>query len=58
MLVKAEPAVLAAAFAAVLNVLVLLVFGRELEKEEEAAIVTVITIVAGFFIRSKVTPVG
>ena len=55
---KAEPAVLAAAFAAVLNVIALLVLDRELDQEETAAVIAVVTILAGFFIRSKVTPVG
>lgn len=47
-----------AAIAAVISVIVLLVFGRELEKEEEAAIVAVVTLLAGLFVRSKVTPVA
>lgn len=55
---RAEPAVLAAAFAAVINVIALLVLDRELNQEETAAVVTVVTVAAGFFIRSKVTPVG
>lgn len=55
---RAEPAVLGAALAAVINVLVLLVFNEGLSKDQETAIVTVVTLVAGFFIRSKVTPAG
>lgn len=53
---KAEPAVIGTAVAAVISVVVLLVFGRELEKEEEAAIVGVVTLIAGLFIRSQVSP--
>lgn len=55
---KAEPAMIGAALAAVLSVIVLLVFGRELSKEEEAAIVAVVTLIMGLFVRSKVTPTG
>jgi hypothetical protein len=54
---KAEPAVIGAAVAAIINLIVLLVFKHELGTEEKAAIVTVVTLVAGVFIRSQVTPV-
>lgn len=52
-----EPAVIAGVIAAVINAVVLLVFGHELDKEQEAAIVGVVTAVAGLYIRSQVTPV-
>lgn len=55
---RAEPAVVGAAVAAVINLFVLLVFNEHLDKDQETAIVTVVTLVAGLFIRSKVTPVA
>ena len=54
---KAEPAVIAGVVAAVINVVALLVFGEELTIEQEAAIVGVVTTIAGVYIRSQVTPV-
>lgn len=54
---RAEPAVIGAAVAAVINAIVLLVFKQELGTEEKTAIVTVVTLVAGLFIRQQVTPV-
>lgn len=53
-----EPAAIGAAVAAVVSLIVLLVFGHELSKQEEAAIVTVVIAVAGLWTRSKVQPVG
>lgn len=53
---KTEPAVIGAAAAAILNVVVLLVLKRELSLEEQAAIVTLVTVLAGFFVRSQVSP--
>lgn len=53
---KAEPAAIGAAVAAIVNVVVLLVLKKELSIEEQTAIVTVVTLVAGLFIRSQVTP--
>lgn len=55
---RAEPAMIGAAIAAVLSVITLLVFGHELTKEEEAAIVAVVTLIMGLFVRAKVSPVG
>jgi hypothetical protein len=54
---RAEPAAIGAAVAAIINVVVLLVLKQELNLEEQAAIVTVVTLIAGLFIRSQVTPV-
>jgi hypothetical protein len=54
---KTEPAVVGAAIAAVLNAIVLLVFKTELGTEEKAAILTVVNLAAGLFIRANVTPV-
>ena len=53
-----EPAVLGAAFAALVNALAIFVFGEDLSEEQTGAIVVTITVLAGFFIRSKVTPVA
>lgn len=52
-----EPAVIGAAVAAVINVLVLLVFKHELDPGVQAAIVAAVTAIAGVFIRQQVTPV-
>jgi hypothetical protein len=53
-----EPAVIGTALAAVINLIVLLVFDHELSEEQTVAIVSVVTIAAGLFVRSKVTPTG
>ena len=53
---KAEPAAIGAVVAAVLNAVVLLVLKKELSIEEQTAIVTVVTVIAGLFIRQNVTP--
>ncbi len=53
-----EPAVIGAAVAAIISALVLIVFGRKLEAEEEAAIVSVVVLIAGLFVRGRVSPVG
>jgi hypothetical protein len=42
----------------VINLIVLLVFDHELSEEQTVAIVSVVTIAAGLFVRSKVTPTG
>lgn len=55
---KAEPAVIGAAVAALINAIVLIVLKQELSVDERTAIVTVVTIIAGLFVRSKVTPVA
>jgi hypothetical protein len=55
---KTEPAVLAAAVAAIINALVLLVFNEELDQTVQGAIVVVVTAIAGLVIRSQVTPVN
>jgi hypothetical protein len=55
--VTREPAVIGTAIAAVISAIVLLVFGTELSREVEAAIVTVVTLLAGLFVRQQVTPV-
>jgi hypothetical protein len=54
---RAEPAAIGAAVAAIINAVVLIVLKQELSLEEQAAIVTVVTLIAGLFIRSQVTPV-
>lgn len=53
---KTEPAAIGAVSAAVVNLVVLLVLKKELSLEEQAAIVSVVTVIAGLFIRSQVTP--
>jgi hypothetical protein len=55
---KNEPAVLGAAFAALINGVVLILLKHELSPEARDAIVLVVTTGAGFFIRSKVSPVA
>ena len=54
---KTEPAAIGAALAAIINVVVLLVLKKELSLEEQSAIVAVVTIIAGLFVRANVTPV-
>lgn len=53
---KTEPAVIGAAVAAIVNLVVLLVLKHELSLEERGAIVTVVTVIAGVYVRSQVTP--
>lgn len=53
-----EPAAVAAIAVAVINAVVLIVLKRDLSIEEQTAIATVTVLVAGFFTRSKVTPVA
>jgi hypothetical protein len=53
-----EPAAIGGVVAAILNLIVLLVLDQELSIEEQAAIVGAVTLVAGLFIRSRVTPVA
>lgn len=55
---KAEPAVIGAVVAAAINAVVLVLLKHDLSPDEKAAIVTVVTLLAGVFIRSKVTPVA
>lgn len=55
---KKEPAAIGAAFAAAIDVVVLLVLKHELSTEEKTAIITVTTLLAGLFVRSQVTPTG
>lgn len=55
---RAEPAAIGAAVAAAINLIVLLVLKHELSLEEQAAIVSIVTLIAGLFIRSRVTPVA
>jgi hypothetical protein len=52
----AEPAVIGAAVAAIINLAVLLWLGEELTAEQQGAIITVVTVIAGLFVRSQVTP--
>lgn len=54
----AEPAAVGAIVAAALNAVVILVLKHDLSPEEKTAIVTAVTLIAGLFIRSKVTPVA
>ena len=53
-----EPVAIVAAIATVINAIVLLVFKQELSLDEQAAIVSVVTLIAGFIARSRVTPVS
>jgi hypothetical protein len=54
----AEPAVIGAAVAALINALVLLLLKQELSIEERTAIVTVVTALWALWTRSRVTPVA
>jgi len=53
---KAEPAAVAAFFAALVNAAVL--FGLDLTDEQTGALVLIVTLGAGLFVRQRVTPVG
>ncbi len=53
-----EPAVIGTLVAAIISAIVLIVFGRKLGTEEEAAIVSVVVLIAGLFVRQNVTPVA
>lgn len=55
---KGEPAVIGAALAALINAVVLLLLKHELEPDVKAAIVVVVTALAGVFVRSRVQPVA
>lgn len=55
---KAEPAVIGAAIAALLNGLAIFALGDELTEDQQGAIVVTVTVLAGLFVRSKVTPVA
>lgn len=55
---KSEPAAIGAAAAAAVNAVVLFALDRSLSLDEQGAIVTVVTLIAGLFIRSKVSPVA
>lgn len=52
---RKEPAVLAAAVAAVINAVVI-ALGGELSAELQGAVVVVVTALAGLFIRGRVSP--
>lgn len=52
-----EPVAIATTLATIINLIVLLVFKADLALEVQAAIVTIVTAIAGFFARSRVTPV-
>jgi hypothetical protein len=52
-----EPALLTAAILAVIDLVVLLVFGHKLNDEETAAILAVVTALGGLVVRSQVSPV-
>lgn len=54
---KSEPAALGAAIAAAVNAVVIFALDKGLSPDEQGAIVTVVTLIAGLVIRSKVTPV-
>lgn len=54
---KREPAAIGAISAAILNAVVLIA-DLGLTNDEQGVIVTAVTIIAGLFIRSKVTPVA
>jgi hypothetical protein len=55
---KAEPAAIGGIVAAAINLIVLLLLNHELSNDVQTAIVGVVTLVAGLFIRSRVSPVG
>lgn len=55
---KKEPAAIGAGVAAALNAIVMFALGESLSVEEQGAIVTAVTVIAGLFIRSKVSPVA
>jgi hypothetical protein len=54
---KTEPAAVAAGFTAATNAVVLFA-DLNLSADQQASIVVVLTLIAGLFIRSKVTPVA
>jgi hypothetical protein len=54
---KTEPAAVATVIAALINGIVLIFLKEELTGDVQAAIVTVITFIAGLWTRSQVTPV-
>lgn len=53
-----EPAVIATGIAGIINAVVLLATGEALDAEAQAAIVTVVTLIAGVIVRQLVTPVS
>jgi hypothetical protein len=55
---KAEPAVIGAAVAAAINAVVLLLLKHDLDPDARNASVSLVTLIAGVFIRTRVTPVA
>ena len=55
---KSEPAAVGASVAAAINAVVLLVLRHELSADVRGAIVVVVTLLAGLYVRSQVTPAG
>ncbi len=55
---KSEPAAIGTAIAAAVNALVLFALDASLTLDQQAAIVTVVTLIAGVMIRSRVNPVA
>ncbi len=55
---KSEPAAIGTAIAAAINALVLFALDASLTLDQQAAIVTVVTLIAGVMIRSRVNPVA
>lgn len=54
---RTEPAAVAATIAAAINAVVLLLLNHELSNDVQTAIVAVVTLLAGWVIRSRVSPV-
>ena len=55
---KAEPAMVGGIVAAAINLIVLLLLNHELSNDVQTAIVALVTLLAGLFVRSRVTPVA
>jgi hypothetical protein len=53
-----EPAAIGTIVAAAINAIVLFALKHELDPDVQSAIVLIVTMIAGLFIRSKVTPVA
>ena len=53
-----EPAVIGTAIAAAVNAVVLFALKHELDPEVQKAIVVIVTLIAGWVVRSRVTPVA
>lgn len=54
----AEPAAIGTAIAAAVNMIVLLLLNHDLSNDVQSAIVAVVTLLAGVWVRSRVTPVA